>query len=258
MALNPVMEEAARKNLELDVPGRLEDAARRHGCTIAGSYLRIANGEIYNTMHLQFPDGRRFFHNKDMPTQFEGRYYTSGDNCRCAEGIGLALCWEMLRTQTIRQMPIDVTVVAAGSCWWDVARDAPGSGLRDYNHELNRDTPSRFAKLLGVPVVHAAHVGKVAGVPSPLDGSVVTRQLIGITQIVDHAGRVQNHLEIADGSEVLVDDVELVHGRRVALPCGFWTVELRQEYLDAWNRQNPVAREYYLANRRRMIGEVST
>ena len=35
---------------------------------------------------------------------------------------------------------------------------------------------------------------------------------------------------------------------------GFWTVELRQEYQDAWNRENLLGQAFYAANRKRMVG----
>jgi predicted amidohydrolase len=254
MALSPLMEVVARENQELDVPNQLRKVAERYGCTVAGSYLSIRNGDIYNTMLVQFPGGPQFFHNKDIPTQFENRYYTNGDNHRAKNGIGVALCWEMLRTQTLGQMPSDLRIVAAGSCWWDISSDRPDSSLRAYNHTLNRSTPSRFAEFLGVPVVHAAHVGKVTGFRNANDNSIVSRQLIGTTQIVDGCGKVRKQLEIADGDGILIDEVEPPQDRKVpGVPTGFWTVDLRQEYLDAWNRENQVGQKYYLANRSRMI-----
>ena len=258
MALSPVMEEVALKNREHKVPQRLFEAAQRFHSAIAGSYLNIVKGQVYNTMLLQFPDGRRFFHNKDLPTQFENRYYTAGDSLRALDGIGVALCWEMLRTQTVAQMPPDLQIVAAGSCWWDVAGDR-STVLRDYNHVLNQETPQRFAALLGAPVVHAAHVGKVTGSRNSTDSSLVERQLIGTTQIVNSSGKTQCQLSVADGDGVLVDNVELPRRRKPRhLANGFWITSLHREYLMAWDRENSLGQDFYAANRLRMIEKVAT
>ena len=255
MAFNPVMEKVAQQDRELDIPRRFSEVASRYGCILAGSYLRVANENVYNTMLLQFPDGSQLFHDKDIPTQFENCYFTCGDRNRAKGAIGVALCWEMLRTQTIAEMPAGLKVVAAGSCWWDISDDKSNPELRRYNHRLSESTPARFARLLGVPVIHAAHVGKVVGFRNSFDRSIVRRQLIGSTRIIDHRGNKRRQLEIADGDAILMDEVELPP-RQIPQESakGFWTVEFRQEYLDAWKRENRLGQAFYSANRQRMVG----
>ncbi len=255
MALNPVMEEVARRNIELEIPQQFLELSSRHGCIIAGSYLSIISGNIYNSMILQFPNGERLVHNKDIPTQFENRYYTIGDRLRSRSRVGVALCWEMLRSQTVRKMPLDVQVVAAGSCWWDLPSQSGNAALRDYNLQLNRDTPARFGCFLGVPVIHASHVGLVTGFRNSHSVGIVSRQLIGRTQIISKTGQIQNELDITDGDSVLVDEVEIPEvGTRAEKPEGFWTVKLPPKYLEAWKRENRSGREYYQRNRARMAG----
>ena len=175
MALSPLMEDVARQNRDLNIPQQLCDLSKRYGCVIAGSYLNIISENIYNSMILQFPNGERLVHNKDIPTQFENRYYTKGDCSRSKNGIGVALCWEMLRSQTVLQMPSDIKIVAAGSCWWDLPINSINAELRSFNHELNHNTAARFATLLGVPVVHASHVGVVEGFKSSTSNNIVIR-----------------------------------------------------------------------------------
>jgi predicted amidohydrolase len=192
MALSPLMEDVARRNRELHIAERFAEMATRHSCVIAGSFLNIISGNIYNSMLVQFPDGEQFVHNKDIPTQFENRYYTDGDHTRARQGVGVALCWEMLRVQTILQMPSDVRVVAAESCWWDVPDGHANAEIRKHNHDLNRETPSQFAIKVGAPVIHASHVGSVVGLRNGVSDETVTRQLIGTTQIADHNGRAKS------------------------------------------------------------------
>jgi len=255
IAFNPVMEEVAQRNKELNIPQRLSELSSRYGCIVASSYLNIISEDVYNTMLLQFPNGDQLIHNKDIPTQFENRYYTGGDHNRNKNGIGVALCWEMLRSETVRQMPSDLKIVAAGSCWWDVPNGSTDIDLKSYNHELNYKTPSRFAALLGAPVIHASHVGMITGFRNSTSNTIVSRQLLGKTQIVNQAGEIQKQLEISDGDEILLDEVEISQirkGRKI--PPGFWTVELPLQYLEAWDRENRSGQEYYYRNRYRMIG----
>lgn len=257
IALNPVMEDVARRNRDLDIPQKLYELSRHYQCVIAGSYLNIISENIYNTMLLQFPDGNRLIHNKDLPTQFENRYYTNGDQNRSRNGIGVALCWEMLRSGTIRQMDSDVKLVVAGSCWWDIPNHSPDTSLRSYNHELNRSTPPRFAALLGVPVIHASHIGAIDGFRNSTSNTLISRRLIGTTQIVNRAGEVQKQLEISDGDEILVDEVEISSApKRGKPPAGFWLMDLPPPYLEAWERENRSGQEYYSRNRLRMIGKL--
>lgn len=259
IALNPVMEEVAQRNMELDIPAKFLELSHRYGCTIAGSYLNIISGNIYNSMLVQFPDGEQFVHNKDIPTQFENRYYTDGDHTRGRNHVGVALCWEMIRTQTIREMPVQARIVAAGSCWWDLPPASPNAALREYNHELNRTTPVRLAHFLGVPVVHAAHVGTVTGHRNSSTKSIVTRQLIGRTQIVSHEGRIQKELQVTDGNAVLLQEVEMPEaGKRIDVPDGTWIVELPHQYLEAWEVERNLGQAFYRGNRLRMIGDFAT
>jgi hypothetical protein len=255
MALNPIMEEVARLNIELDIPQQLLELSSQHSCVIAGSYLSIISRDIYNSMILQFPNGERLVHNKDIPTQFENRYYTTGDRLRGKSHVGVALCWEMIRSQTLLEMPLNVRIVAAGSCWWDLPCQSNDAALRDYNHHLNRETPPRLAGFLGVPVIHASHVGIVTGFQNSVSDMTVDRQLIGRTQIINKAGQIQNELDITDGDAVLVDVVEIPEvGMRAEITREFWTVKLPPQYLEAWDRENRNGQEYYQMNRARMVG----
>jgi len=53
--------------------------AQIYNLIIGGSYIHLKNANAYNQFELVFPDGRTFIHCKDIPTQFEGLYYSNGD-----------------------------------------------------------------------------------------------------------------------------------------------------------------------------------
>lgn len=260
MAMNDLIEEVPRRNMKLDIPTSFLSLSEKYSCIVAGSYLNIKAGDVYNSVLVQFPNGDRLVHDKDIPTQFENRYYTEGDNRRGKNHIGVALCWEMMRTQTDREMPTETRIVAAGSCWWDLPDDSRNDLLRTYNHELNRTVPSRFAVRLGLPVVHASHVGETTGQRNSSNDSLAVRQLIGTTQIVDSRGRVKGELESKDGNSILVQTVELPDSNRKMdiVSSDFWAIDLPTQYIEAWEKEREIGREYYRKNRLRMIGDTAT
>ncbi len=80
--------------------------------------------------------------------------------------VGVALCWELVRTRTLRRLIDKVDLVVGGSCWWDLPDNFVGEeadAARADNLNRLKETPSQFAKILGVPVVHASHAGEFDG-----------------------------------------------------------------------------------------------
>jgi len=145
---------------------------------IGGSYISFDNKNAFNLFQLIFPNGEIFEHKKDIPTQFENCYYAYGDESNILHtpigNIGIALCWEMIRYDTLKRISGKVDMVLSGSCWWDLPQDSPleREPLRQYNQQLALETPVTFAKLAGVPVIHANHCGKPADFAVAIDASL--------------------------------------------------------------------------------------
>lgn len=182
--------------------------ARQYDVIIGGSYIAFDGNNAYNLFTLAFPEGKAFEHAKDLPTQFENCYYASGDQNNVLQtpigNIGIALCWEMLRYDTLKRLSGNVDFVLAGSCWWDLPADAPADRepLRRYNQKLALETPVTFAKLLGVPVIHANHCGKVTAWNFPDGDKEQTRQLVGAAQIIDGNGNIIARRPFSDGEGI--------------------------------------------------------
>jgi len=55
---------------------------------------------------------------------WENCYYKGGHDDGVldtpAGRVGVALCWELVRIQTLRRSIDKVDLVAGGSCWWDL------------------------------------------------------------------------------------------------------------------------------------------
>ena len=228
--------------------------SERFQIIIGGSYIVLQNGDAFNQFELVFPDGKIYRHRKDIPTQFEGCYYTNGDTVNILDTpigkIGVALCWEMLRYDTLRRMTGKVDFVLTGSCWWDLPENAPKDRetLRKYNQELAISTPVTFAKLIGVPVIHAGHCGKVTAGRFPDADFLQTRQLVGAAQIINADGTVLTRRSFDRGEGIVTCDLDRKRTGAPEIrqyPKRYWIPDLPESYLTAWNTMNPKAKEYY-------------
>ena len=247
----------ATDNAALDLFKRL---AKRHQCWIGGSMLIAENSEIYNRYHFVEPDGRVHCHDKDLPTMWENAFYRSGSDDGVFDtglgGVGVAVCWELIRTQTVRRMLNRVGVAVTGTHWWTLPSNWGGlvnrqlAPLGQYNRYLSENAPSEFARRLGVPVLQAAHCGKfrtgfllAPGVPlvAPYD-----TEFVGCTQIVDAAGHVLAQRQTQEGPGVVVAEIQLgARPPRQQLEPGFWIPALPLFLRAYWHQQNACGKAYY-------------
>ena len=229
--------------------------AARYQCLVGGSYLVFDGVQAYNLFTLALPNGQLFEHKKDLPTQFENCYYTKGDKIHILTTpigpVGVALCWEMIRYDTVKRLKGKVQFVLAGSCWWDLPIDAPAERLplRQYNQSLALNTPVTFAKLLGVPVIHANHCGMVTALRFPAGDAQQTRQLVGAAQIVSGDGTVLARRGFEQGSGMVTAEIspaaaQLSHPLE-QLPSQYWIPDLPLSYLHAWQTLNAQGQAYY-------------
>jgi hypothetical protein len=108
------------------------------------------------------------------------------------------------------------------------------------------DTPRRLAKLLGCPVIHAAHAAAFKGNMPLMPGIRYSSYLLGETQIVDASGNILARLRQEDGEGIAVSNVEM--GRippSEPLPEGFWIPQLPLFFRFIWTYQNFHGHWYY-------------
>lgn len=252
IGFSPEMDSVALKGTQ--VQGLLKEWSVEFNIIIGGSYLCFDGHACYNTFDLIFPDGSVFSHKKDIPTQFENCYYTKGDTDHILHTpighIGVALCWEMLRFDTVKRLLGKVDFVLAGSCWWDLPLDAPKERepLRTYNQTLAIEAPVTFAKLLHVPLIHASHCGLVRAYNFPEASKIQARQLVGATQILDSESDIVARRMFYEGEGLVTAEVGFCKTRKQKVRIeenNYWIPELPEEYINAWNTINPVAEVYY-------------
>ncbi|WP_010540682.1 carbon-nitrogen hydrolase family protein [Dietzia alimentaria] len=246
-----------RDNRAVDLFRRL---AARHGATIGGSMLIADDDEVYNRYHLVEPDGRVHTHDKDLPTMWENCFYTGGRDDGAFDtglgGVGVASCWELIRTQTVRRLRDRVGIAMTGTHWWTVPNnwgaltDRALGPLAQYNRYLSENAPAEFARRLGVPVLQASHCGSLRtdfllAPRSDVSVPYVT-DFVGSTQIVDADGTVLASRRTTEGPGIVYADVE-PGAREPVTPLEerFWIPELPLLLRGYWHQQNVAGRSYY-------------
>lgn len=233
----------------------LNQLAKKYNGVIGGSFIAFREHDFYNTFVLAFPDGTNYYHDKDQPTMWENCYYIGGTDDGVLEtklgNIGVALCWEFVRTRTVKRLLNRVDIVAGGSCWWTLPeRDIPGyrPELRETVLEMMEKTPSKFARMLGVPVVHAAHAGEFEAETPLMPDIPYKSYYLGETQIIDGNGKILARLRHEDGEGIIIEDIDFSKKWKPSesIPDRFWIPDMPQELKQAWNIFNKHGEKYYI------------
>lgn len=209
------VEELAGASLAPDgeATGLLRSLARRHGAIVGGSFLcRDGDGEVRNAFLLAGAGGEiAGRHDKDLPTMWENALYVGGDDDGVIEAdgttVGAALCWELMRTQTVRRMRGRIDLALTGSGWWSLSENWP---LAEGPERANRARAIRaaedFALYVGAPVAHSAHCGELR-CPMPWFPAPYRGHFEGGARIVDADGHVLATRDRQQGEGVIVAEV---------------------------------------------------
>ncbi len=235
--------------------------AQKHDGVVGGSFIAKAGRDCFNSFLLVFPDGRYFRHDKDLPTMWENSYYIGGSDdgiLKTPDGpVGVAMCWELIRSHTARRLLGKVNLVVGGSCWWDVRLPVPPkyAGEQARLTDLLRQAPAHLARMLGVPVVHASHAGDFEALTPGNESVPYVSRYLGETQITDGKGQVLACMTYEDGEGVITAEITpgQVAGTLEPIPDDFWTAELPPNATRAWEYLNQLGRQYYTSTVRPML-----
>ena len=249
-----------RSNAAIDM---LQSLARRRGVWIGGTMLLQDADEIYNRYIFVEPDGRLHQHDKDLPTMWENAFYVGGHDPGLWQtqlgGVGAAVCWELIRNQTVKRLHSQAGLIMTGTHWWTLPSNWPGLGpergllkaLARKNQALSEQAPAQFAKRVGAPVVQASHCGRFSGQFRLFAGKdwalPYSTHFVGATQIVDAQGRVLASRRTEEGPGIVYHALELgpqqATTERVA--GQFWIPKLPWLMQRYWDHQNWVGRSVY-------------
>lgn len=240
--------------------------ARELDCVLAGGFVAIRGENTYGTFILAEPDGSLHLHDKDIPTAWEQYFYVGGDDEGVVEcgalgcTVGLMSGWEWARFRTsARVRARGARLVLGGMCWpsHPLNWGAPYRQLALREHEIwlrqARELPGQVARLTGVPVAHAAHVGPVRAETPLGPGIPWETQMLGESQVCDRDGTVLARLSLEDGEGHVAADVELGAPAPVEeIQERFWIPELTVTSKLAWHSMNAQgALSYKLRHARR-------
>ena len=233
--------------------------AGRHRATVGGSFVcRDADGHNRNAFLLVNADGVVGRHDKDLPTMFENCFYVGGaDDGVIAHGelsVGIALCWELMRTQTARRLRGRVDVMVGGSAWWSVPPWPPQAATRRFearNAANAAKAPATMARLVGAPIVHASHCGAIES-PVPALRVAYRGHYEGPTIVCDADGRTLARREAREGAGVVLAEIEPGRAEpREEVPDRYWLHHRGPIPAAAWAFQRAHGRRWY---RRHALG----
>jgi len=253
MGFHPKMLDSVRK-----IDGKpllmLKNLAAKYKGIIGGSFIASRGQDAYNTFILVFPDGKMFFHDKDQPTMWENCYYIAGNDDGVLEtplgNIGVALCWELVRSRTPKRLLNRVDMVVGGSCWWTLPEaQVPGFPLNldDQVVKILVETPLKLARMLGVHVIHASHAGKLDGKMPLIPGFQYKSHYCGETQIVDGSGKILERMKHEEGEGYITADIDPKQkwNPYEPIPNRFWIPQLPLQIRFIWFYQNLYGKRYY-------------
>ena len=227
--------------------------AREHDGVVGGSFIAKSGKDCFNSFLLVFPNGQYFRHDKDLPTMWENSYYIGGSDDGVLGtpngSVGVAMCWELIRSQTAHRLLGKVDLVVGGSCWWDLRLPVPPKYAQDQARlrDLLRNAPAHLARMLRVPVIHASHAGEFEGLTPGNESAPYVSRYLGESQITDGNGQVLARMTYEDGEGVIIADITpgQVAGVSAPIPDDFWTGALPLGATKAWESLNPLGRQYY-------------
>jgi predicted amidohydrolase len=226
--------------------------ARELDCVLAGGFIAVRGADTFGTYVLAEPDGAVHLHDKDIPTAWEQHFYLGGDDdgvVSCGTlgcTVGLMSGWEWARFRTsARVRAAGARLVLGGMCWPSMPLNWPAPlrwwALRE--HAIWRRQaaalPGQVARLCGVPVAHASHVGPVLG-ETPLGPGIRWRtEMLGESQVCDRDGTVLARLTLEDGEGHAAADVALQAPEPLdPIEDRFWIPEMTLTTHAAWHGMN--------------------
>lgn len=231
----------------------LTTLARRHSALVGGSFLcRDPDGHVRNAYLLADPSGVIGRHDKDLPTMWENAFYVGGDDDGVIDAgeyqVGAAVCWELMRTQTVRRLQGRVDLLMTGSGWWSVPRWRPHAlfdRLERNNQITARTAAASISRYVGAPCIHAAHAGDLQ-CPMPWLPVQHRGNFEGATMITTASGEVVAERRADEGEGFVIGEISV--GRQEAdlqTPAGYWLHRRGLLPSAAWHYQRWHGRPWY-------------
>ena len=258
---NPKIVEAIQ-NIDGTAAIFMRDFSAKHQVVLGGSFLcRLSDGSVRNRYQCYVNGSLLGQHDKDLPTMWENYFYECGDSNDSGiigtydnTRIGAAVCWEFMRTMTARRLRNQVDVIMGGSCWWSIPTNFPGMLQRLWepaNNHCSLAAIQDSARLIGAPVIHAAHCGEIE---CPMPGLPIKYRgyFEGNAAIVDASGQVLAHRSTSEGEGIVCAEISMgAQATTEEIPHRYWLRNRGFLPAFAWHHQRLLGRRWYKRNVRR-------
>lgn len=249
-------EKVARSDLDPDAgTAFLAGLSRELGIYLGGSFLcRDRDGHVRNAFFLTGPDGSVLGrHDKDLPTMWENALYVGGTDDGVIDSgaftVGAAVCWEFMRTQTVRRLVGRVDVVLGGSNWWSIPAWLPRMVSHRFEERIAataRLAPSVFGRFVGAPVIHGAMTGRFSCPMPEMPALTYRGHFQGGALVATADGTVVGLREREQGSGFVVADVQIGRSEPVeATPDRYWLHPRGVLSAYAWHVHRAFGRRWY-------------
>ena len=259
----------AHRPLDGEPTALLKSLAKDCGGAVGGSFLAQRNQDTYNTYVLALSDERVLTHDKDTPSMgTEASNYIGGDDDGFLAidnpdiNVGIALCWEFVRSRTARRLRGRVDLMMGGSAYLDgpALAELVDAGTLRTNRRILDEMPGRMARMVGAPVVHANPVGRVNIADWQNPERVVVYDYMGNSQIVNSSGEILAKRDRKQGEGVVVAEVTIGSKQPTEeVPDRFWIPDVPDLYPWAFGNRSEGAQIYYTLTRphrnKRGVGE---
>ncbi|MUM28179.1 carbon-nitrogen hydrolase family protein, partial [Mycobacterium sp. CBMA295] len=182
-------------------------------------------------------------------------FYVGGDDDGVIDAggyhVGAAVCWELMRTRTVRRLQGRVDLLMTGSGWWSIPRWQPHAlfdSLEHRNRLTARTAAASFSKYVGAPCVHAGHAGELhcsmPWLPVKYRG-----HFEGSTMITTASGEIIAERRADEGQGVALGEITV--GRQdISLqpPTSYWLHSRGLLPSAVWNYQRLHGRRWYRRN----------
>ncbi|KUG22364.1 nitrilase/cyanide hydratase and apolipoprotein n-acyltransferase [hydrocarbon metagenome] len=249
----------AIQNIDGTAANFMRDFSAKHQIVLGGSFLcRLSDGSVRNRYQCYVNGSLIGQHDKDLPTMWENYFYEGGDPADSGmlgtydnTRIGAAVCWEFMRTMTARRLRKQVDVIMGGSCWWSIPTNFPVFLQKLWEPANNRCSLAAIqdsARLIGAPVIHAAHCGEIE---CPMPGLPINYRgfFEGNAAIVDASGKILAHLSASEGEGIVCAEISLgAQATTEEIPPRFWLRSRGFLPAFAWHHQRWLGRRWYKRN----------
>jgi len=225
----------------------MKNTSARLGVHLAGTFLLLERGEIYNTMLLFSPSGQMWRYDKNYPWAWERGYFRGRRGMTIANtelgDLGLMICWDLGHLKMWGHYAGKADMIVIASCPPDgsnTSYDFPNgeklgfndigalSSMNDVGKKFFGEMVDQQAKWLGVPVVNSGASGQVH-TRIPKAGALLRNFILfapRVIKLLSHAEKLIMSCEMIPSCKIVDADGQVIAERKPTEGEGYVMAEV--------------------------------